>query len=106
MDNLGAYTEREHNDSIFGIWKTLVFLVLTMIYSREKFKIVCAFSVIIACVIILGPDRVNMMAYVYFMFYALQYNRGVNIGVAITSIYYAFKSVGFLFRIIYNGHGF
>ena len=102
----GAYTERDHNNSIFGIWKSCVFLVLTLIYSREKFKIVCAFSIVIASVIIVGPDRVNMMAYVIFMFYALQHNRGVNVGVAITAIYFAFKSVGFVSRIIYNGHGF
>ena len=103
---LGAYTVREHNNSIFGVWKSCVFLVLALIYSREKFKTVCAFSIVIASVIIVGPDRVNMMAYVLFMFYALQYKRGVNVGVAITSIYFAFKSIGFVLRIIYNGHGF
>ena len=101
------YTERDQTNAIFDTWKSFIFLVLTLIYSKDnKFKIVCAFSVIIAAVIVVGPDRVNMMAYIIFMLYALQYKRGVNVGVIITLIYFALQSVGFVSSIIYTGHGF
>ena len=103
---LGEYTERDHNNSIFDIWKSCVFLMLALIYSREKLKTVLGFLIIISSVIILGPDRVNMIAYIFFMYYALQHNRGINAGVAVSLIYFSIKSVDFIIRIIYNGHGF
>lgn len=103
---LGQYTERDHNNSIFDIWKSFVFLVLAAMYSREKLKTLFAFLIIISSVIILGPDRINFIAYIFFMYHALQYKRGINAGVIVTLIYFAFKSVDFILRIIYNGHGF
>ena len=103
---LARYAAENRTSAIFDIWKSCFFLVLTLIYAKDKFKVVCAFSIIIASVTIVGPDRVNMMGYLIFMIYALQYKRGVNVGIAITSIYFASKSIGFLTRMVYTGMGF
>jgi hypothetical protein len=47
-----------------------------------------------------------MISYCFFMFYALQYKGGVNLGVAVTSFYFGLKSIQFILNVIENGHGF
>jgi hypothetical protein len=88
------------------IWKPLILFVLTLRYSAAFLKIIPAFSILILATVLVGPDRVNMITYCFFMFYALQYKGGVNAGVAVTSFYFGIKSIYFILSVIETGQGF
>lgn len=89
-----------------NIWKPLVFFVLTLQYSTDRLKITCIFCILILATLFVGPERVTMISYVFFMFYALQYRRGVNAGVVLTSFYFGVKSIYFILDVIQTGQGF
>ncbi len=96
------YMERSINE----IMKSTLFLFMSLYYSKNKYETFYIFIPIITAAYLLGGDRVNMIAYFFFMYYALQTNRGLNIGVIVTSIYFLYKSIGFIDKIITYGNGF
>ena len=84
----------------------LVFFVLAILYSSMRLKTLFIFIIIMSAVVLVGPERVNMIAYCFFMFYALKYKRGVNAGVALTLVYFGFRGVSFIMDVIEVGQGF
>ncbi|TMO53626.1 hypothetical protein CWC18_21100, partial [Pseudoalteromonas aurantia] len=54
----------------------------------------------------LGDGRLNIFGYFIFMYYALQVNRGMNIGVLLTSAYYSYKTYGFYVMLLEHGDQF
>lgn len=83
--------------SIFGI---------TLLYTKKRFEVVLKFIPIFIVVFLIGGDNVNLFAFAIFIFYASTYKRGLNFGILISSIYFAYKSVNFIGRIIETGQGF
>ena len=55
---------------------------------------------------IFGGERVNMFGYFVFMYFALQVNRGVNLGVILTTLYFSYQTYFFVENIILYGDGF
>lgn len=100
------YNAIAQENSLFSLWKTLIFFLLTLQYSTARLKIISTFSILLLAVALIGPERVNMVAYCFFMFYALQYKRGVNAGVTLTSFYFGLKSIYFILDILETGQGF
>jgi len=88
------------------IWKPLLFLILTLLYSTERLKVVSAFIILILATSLVGPERVTIISYSFFMYYGLQYKGGVNAGVILTSCYYFFKSIFFIVDVLETGQGF
>ena len=93
-------------NSLIGLWKPLLFLLLTLQYSKERLRVIYIYILLLLATVIIGPQRVTMIAYFFFMFYALQYNRGVNAGVILTSFYFAVKSFYFILEILDSGQGY
>lgn len=83
-----------------------VFFLMAIWYSSKKQQTVFVFLPLFIAVMLFGGDRVNMFGYFVFLFYALQVNRGLNLGVAITSAYFAYASYNHLLNIIIHGDGF
>ena len=111
LGDLILYKFKYYNAAVDGnilsnIWKSLAFFVLTLQYSTDRFKITCIFCMLFLATLFVGPERVNMISYVFFMFYALQYRRGVNAGVVLTSFYFGVKSIYFILDVIQTGQGF
>ncbi len=102
----GTYSENAGSNSIFEIWKTVVFLILSLMYSSSHLKTIFIFIVIISAVVVVGPERVNMVGYCFFLFYALQRSRGVNAAIILTSMYFGVKSIAFVLDVIDTGQGF
>ena len=100
------YNEAAGGNSFLILWKGFIFFLLTLLYSRDRLEVVSVFSVLFLATALVGPERVNMISYCFFMFYALQYKGGVNLGVVVTSFYFGIKSIDFVFKILENGHGF
>jgi hypothetical protein len=111
LGDLLLYKFKYYNAAVEGgiflnIWKSLIFLILTLLYSTDRLKIISIFSILLLSTIIVGPERVNLISYAFFMYYALQYKRGVNAGVVLTSFYFGVKSIYFLLDVINTGQGF
>tara|TARA_B100000780_G_C21126621_1_gene457379 strand:- start:5692 stop:6678 length:987 start_codon:yes stop_codon:yes gene_type:complete len=100
-----TYNERS-TGSLVSLWKALLFLLLTLLYTPSRLQVLCIFSVLLFAALVVGPERVNMITYFVFMYYALQYKNGINVGVILTSSYFGLKSVQFILSVIDNGHGF
>jgi hypothetical protein len=100
------YNSVAQENSLISIWKSVILFVLALLYSSTRLKTVFIFFIILSAVVLVGPERVNMIAYCFFMFYALQYKRGVNAGVAFTLVYFGFKGVSFILDVIETGQGF
>ena len=93
------------NFDIYDYLKLFVFLLLALIYS-PKLSVIALFFPLFLVVSQVGQDRVNMIGYLFFLFIALQCNRGLNWGVLLTGIYFFYKTVIFVNNILYYGTGF
>jgi hypothetical protein len=93
-------------DNATDIVRIFVFMMLAIFYSKQRAVTFLQFMPLIVCVYIIGGERINMIGYAIFLYYGLQCNKGVNFGVLLTTIYFAFKSFGFVLEIFETGSAF
>lgn len=99
----------EYTGSIFDYLRISVFFILTLWYAAKQRSIKSAiimFIPLFIAIYFVSGDRVNMIAYIYFLYFALRYKNGLNIGILLTSIYFIGKTALFLSSINQYGHGF
>lgn len=107
LHKLSAYSEATSSkDLISNIFQTILFLFLSLLYTEEKRRTILIFLFILFSASILGPSRVTMMAYMYFMFYSIKVKKGFNLGVIITSLYFFVKTVYFILNVFQFGHAY
>tara|TARA_B100000963_G_scaffold359192_1_gene385775 strand:+ start:10886 stop:11866 length:981 start_codon:yes stop_codon:yes gene_type:complete len=95
--------------SIFSFLRVTTFFILAAFYANKVETISKAFIVFIPLFImvyLIGGDRVNMIAYMYFLYFALRYKNGLNAGILITTLYFFWKTIMFLVSISIYGNGF
>ncbi|WPC06774.1 hypothetical protein SBP02_08520 [Pseudomonas benzenivorans] len=83
--------------------RIFVFLILALYYARKKVEVLLVFIPLVFTVILVGGDRVNVLAYFVFLYYALPVNKGFNIGVLLTGLYFAFGSFEYVSNIFEYG---
>jgi hypothetical protein len=86
--------------------KFLPFVLLSLLYARKKVTCVVFFMPISILVLLVGGSRLNIFGYFIFLYYALQYRRGLNLGVVVTSVYFGIQSIVFLSNIFETGRGY
>jgi len=91
---------------LFDVVKILGIMCLAVFYSKNSWEAFFTFVPLIVLVVFLGSDRILMIGYFLFLYYGLQVNRGLNLGVISTTLYFSFKSIGYLQGLIYFGNGF
>ncbi|MCF8057802.1 MAG: hypothetical protein K9K67_00790 [Bacteriovoracaceae bacterium] len=106
QSKISAYISLQKGLSIVSMLKMAVFFALTCLYTKEKLQALYLYLPLFVVALIFGGDRVNLYGYFIFLFYALRINRGFNIGVALTSIYFAFKTYIFLSKVLVYANGF
>lgn len=84
--------------------RVFVFLILALYYAREKVEALLVFIPLVFTVMLVGGDRVNVLAYFAFLYYALPVNKGFNVGVLLTSLYFAFGSFEYVSNIFEYGN--
>lgn len=90
-----------------GVLKPLTFMAATMFYVKNDYlKVILLFIPVIFASLIVGSDRLTMIAYFIFMYFALQYKEGLNLGVMIITTYFSVKGIIFLNTIVEHGDGF
>ncbi len=93
-------------NTIFNMLRVFIFFGMTIIYAKNYKVITLNYLPLIIAIYFVSGHRLNIFAYVLFMSCALVYKRGLNVGVLITSIYFFYKSLGFVTRIVDTGNGY
>lgn len=100
------YSMAASEKSLFDLVNIALLFMLSSWYSKNRYRTFLFFTPIILAVFLVGSERINMMGYFVFLYYALQYRKGLNLGVLTTTIYFAFKTYLFIERVIQYGDGF
>lgn len=100
------YSHVNENFDIMDTLRLSLFLLLAAFYSRKKLETVSLFIPLYVVAMIIGGDRVNLYGYFIFLYYALPINKGINMGILGTSIYFIFKNYMFIDNIFKFGNGF
>lgn len=99
-----AVAQSQNNDPLIFM-RPILLLGMTLWYAKQKTEVVLKFVPIFVAVFLLGGDNVNLFAYAIFMSYALACKRGLNWGVLVTSVYFAYKSMSFIVLTFKTGQG-
>lgn len=83
----------------------LVYVAISLYYAEKKSEVFIDFIPIALAFTVLG-SRINMFAYFAFLKYGLRVNYGINVGIASTSLYFAYKSALFLNTVFNTGQAF
>jgi hypothetical protein len=97
------------DSKLFGIEnfiKTFIFAIMSVFYSKEKKETFLIFIPLFIAILIFGDTRINILSYFIFLYYGLQVKRGLNMGVILTTLYFGYKSIGFIYNIFTYGDGF
>jgi hypothetical protein len=91
----------------YGDFVPLALLIgLSCYYSRRYLEVILVYSPLIVGVGLMGGSRLNMLAYFVFLYYGLQRNAGVNLGILATTSYLAYKSYVFVANVLEYGNAF
>lgn len=99
-------------DGIFaGGWQALlkpaIFLVGSAFYAKQnRYEAVIANIPLLVAAFFVGDERLVMFSYFIFMYYAIQVNRGLNVGVLVGGFYFLVKGIFFISNILEYGDGF
>lgn len=83
--------------------RIFIFFLLALWYADNKGGVIIVFIPLIMAVLLFGGDRVNMIGYFAFLYYALPVRRGFNVGVIVTTMYFAFGTIGYIENIVEYG---
>ncbi|QEI07193.1 hypothetical protein FXN63_16110 [Pigmentiphaga aceris] len=87
--------------------KPLAFLIAAQVYAHgRRFEALLVHLPIMAAAYAVGPDRVVIFSYFAFMYYGVQYRRGLNVLTMVFLVYFALKGVTFIEDTIHYGSGF
>jgi hypothetical protein len=100
------YSAQASDRGAIELLRVILFLGMGMYYSDTKKQVFALFMPLIVLIALIGGDRINMIAYFVFLYFGLRYNRGINLGVLVTSIYFAFQTMPFIYNIITQANGF
>lgn len=89
-----------------SLWQVTLFMFLTLFFVKNWWRTILFFIPIGIASLVVGPERVVIIAYFVFFYYAVQYRRGLNYGIGLTTLYFGLKSIGFIFNILSTGQGF
>lgn len=84
----------------------LILAGLSVLYSKQIVKPILLYLPTVVGVVFLGGSRLNMLAYFIFLYHCLRVRDGFNAAIIGTSLYFGYKSIGFVFNVIEHGHGF
>lgn len=103
---LTTYLARHEAGSLAALGPVFVLVGLSCLYSKRLVEPVLLYLPILIGIVFLGGSRLNMLAYFIFLYHCLKVGSGFNVGVVATSIYLAYKSIGYVASVIEHGHGF
>ena len=97
---------RSEDMGIMDIVKIMMFFLASLVFSKNKSKVIYAFLPLLVATLIVGSFRTNIFAYFLMLYFCIPYKRGYNLAVWLTNIYYLIMSVDFLTQIFRYGRAF
>jgi len=91
---------------IFDFLRMMIFFIIALSYTSDKKETSIYFLPLFVAVYFVGGDRVNMIGYIFSMYYCLPYRSGFNLGALITSFYFLYVNIDFVSKIFLYGNGF
>ena len=91
---------------VFDFLRMGIFFFIALSYSIDKKETIIYFLPLFVAIYLVGGDRVNMIGYIFCMYYCLPYRSGFNLGVLITSLYFLYVNIDFVSKIFLYGNGF
>ena len=76
------------------------FYFLSLFYTRRYVEVTLLFIPIFILTPMIGYGRLNIFSYFIFLYYAVGVRKGLNLGIALTTIYFGYSSYAFVTRII------
>jgi len=107
MDDLIAkfFIYYQHGEG--AVIKPIFFTIMSILYAGKHRKEAFFASLPIVLVsFFIGSQRITMLSYFIFLYYAIQLKNGLNAGVIISSLFFAVKGILFLNNIFEHGDGF
>jgi hypothetical protein len=93
-------------DRFISLMKPLIFMFMSFYYSSFSKKSILSHLPLLIISFFLGSSRIVIFSYMLFLSDGLKVNKGLNLGVILTSIYFSVKGCLFLIRIYLYGDGF
>jgi len=83
-----------------------VLLLISLVATRDKFRIVAAMIPFLVAAFLIGGERVNMMAVSVVIYLLLKEGRLSHPAMILLQIYFSLKSIFFIYNIFIYGNGF
>jgi hypothetical protein len=103
---LQAYLANHESANLRALGPVLVLVTISSLYAKRIIEPVLLYLPVVVGTALLGGSRLNMLAYILFLYYGLRVRGGYNFGVIATAIYLGYKSLGFVANVVEHGHGF
>ena len=81
-------------------------LIVSLIVLKDKFKTILSFFPLIVAVVILGGQRVNMIAVTLLFILCISEKRLKHPLIILLLTFFSLKSIPFVYNIYHNGDGF
>lgn len=94
------------NHNITDLIKVFLLYIMTWWYSRNRYESTLIFIPLFISVFLVGGERINVMAYFIFLYYALPIKKGFNMGILSTLVYFMYAGFNFMINIIEYGVGY
>jgi hypothetical protein len=86
--------------------KASPFILLIMFYAKDKTESLVFITPLFVMILLVGGNRLNIFAYFIFLFHALQKDKGINLAILVTTLYYFSTSIIFIYNIFEYGRGY
>jgi hypothetical protein len=86
--------------------KVMPLVLLTLVYAQSRVSAMFLLTPILVAIFFVSGDRLNIFIYFIFLYYAMQFRRGYNLGILVTTVYFSYKSVLFIENIFLIGRGY
>lgn len=103
MEKMNAYSE---SGGVEGIANIAILTILSAIIFRKKYEVIVSIATCALFAMVVGPDRVNMIAASLFIYFATVYKKTAHPLVLLLMLYFSIKSIDFIFLVFTYGTGF
>ena len=84
----------------------VLLLIISLVVFKDKFKVLFSLLPLIVAVILLGGQRVNMIAVTLVFILCVSEKKTNHPLIICLFTYFSLKSIPFIYNIYYNGNGF
>jgi len=93
-------------DGFVELTKFMALFIVGLSVTKDKLTAVLTYLPLALATFILGGDRINMVTFIFTLYYTLSWNRGLNPVTIILLGYFSTRGISFLLNIVAYGSGY